>query len=70
MVDHVVIIMVLLLFHDWSELKDAFDDCDHGGTVVIRAHDLGTALRIAGQIPTEADLQDLLQDAALDGKYK
>jgi len=50
-----------------TELKDAFDECDHANTGFIRAHDLGTALRIAGQIPTESDIQEMLQDAALDG---
>lgn len=51
------------------ELKEAFYECDHVGSGFIRAHDLGTALRIAGQTPTESDIQELLQDAVLDGEY-
>jgi len=48
-------------------LKDAFNDLDYGGNGAIRAHDVGTALRAIGQTPTEADIQELLQDAMLDG---
>jgi len=40
---------------------------DYSGNGAIRAHDLGTALRAIGQTPTEADIQELLQDAILDG---
>ena len=41
---------------------------DRTGTGVIPAHDLGNTLRSMGQTPTEADLQDMLQDATLDGQ--
>ena len=50
-------------------LKDAFSDLDYSGNGAIRAHDVGTALRAIGQTPTEADIQELLQDAMLDGQY-
>ena len=49
-------------------LKEAFSELEHGGCGAIRAHDLGTALRAIGQTPTEADIQELLQDAVLDGQ--
>ena len=52
-----------------SALKEAFNDLDRGGNGAIRAHELGTALRAIGQTPTEADIQELLQDAVLDGQY-
>ena len=50
-------------------MKDAFSDLEYGGNGAIRAHDLGTALRAIGQTPTEADIQELLQDAVLDGQF-
>jgi calmodulin len=49
-----------------QDLKEAFNDCDVTGSGLIRAHDVGTALRAAGQTPTEGDVQELLQDAVLD----
>ena len=50
-------------------LKYAFNDLEYGGNGAVRAHDLGTALRAIGQTPTEADIQELLQDAMLDGQF-
>ena len=61
------------MLFDWrcggEALKEAFSDLEYGGSGAIRAHDLGTALRAIGQTPTEADMQELLQDAVLDGQW-
>ena len=51
------------------DLKDAFSQFERTGSGVVAAHDLGTTLRTIGQTPTEADLQDMLQEAVLDGQY-
>ena len=52
---------------DLSELKECFTMFDTTCTGVIAAPSVGTALRAIGQTPTEAELQELLQDALLDG---
>ena len=59
---------ILYIAYRREALKDAFSELEYGGNCSIRAHDLGTALRAIGQTPTEADIQELLQDAVLDGQ--
>lgn len=49
-----------------AELKESFLMFDTSNSDVILAQHVGTALRSMGQNPTEAEMQDLLQDANVD----
>jgi len=49
-----------------DELKECFALFDRQGINLIAAGDLGNALRAMGQTPTEAELQEMLQESNLD----
>ena len=62
-----VIVCVLFLF---SEFKEAFSLFDKDGDGTISSKELGTVMRSLGQNPTEAELQDMINEVDADGKYK
>ena len=57
----------LLSDEQLSELRTVFDLFDTNGNGSISARELGTILRTIGQDPTEAELQDLINDRDADG---
>lgn len=50
-----------------SELKEAFSLFDQDGDGNITAKELGVVMRSLGQDPTEAELQDMINDVDTDG---
>ena len=50
-----------------AELKEAFSLFDKDGDGSITAKELGTVLRSLGQKPTEAELQDMINEVDADG---
>ena len=52
-----------------SEFKEAFSLFDKDGDGTITTKELGTVMRSLGQNPTEAELQDMINEVDADGKY-
>ena len=53
---------------DISEFKEAFSLFDKDGDGTITTKELGTVMRSLGQNPTEAELQDMINEVDADGK--
>jgi calmodulin len=51
-----------------SEFKEAFSLFDKDGDGCITTKELGTVMRSLGQNPTEAELQDMINEVDADGK--
>ncbi len=52
-----------------EEFKEAFALFDKDGDGTITTKELGTVMRSLGQNPTEAELQDMINEVDVDGKY-
>ena len=52
-----------------SEFKEAFSLFDKDGDGTITAKELGTVMRSLGQNPTEAELQDMINEVDADGQF-
>jgi calmodulin len=50
-----------------AEFKEAFSVFDNDGDGTITIEELGTVLRMLGQTPTEAELQDMINEVDADG---
>ena len=53
-----------------AEFKEAFSLFDKDGDGTITTKELGTVMRSLGQNPTEAELQDMINEVDADGKFK
>ena len=51
----------------FSEFKEAFSLFDKDGDGTITTKELGTVMRSLGQNPTEAELQDMINEVDADG---
>ena len=51
------------------EFKEAFSLFDKDGDGTITTKELGTVMRSLGQNPTEAELQDMINEVDADGQY-
>ena len=60
-----VIYLSLLQF---AEFKEAFSLFDKNGDGYISSKELGIVMRSLGQNPTEAELQDMINEVDYDGK--
>lgn len=60
-----VLIWLLVLF--LIEFKEAFSLFDKDGDGTITTKELGTVMRSLGQNPTEAELQDMINEVDADG---
>ena len=52
----------------FSEFKEAFLLFDKDGDGTITTKELGTVMRSLGQNPTEAELQDMINEVDADGE--
>ena len=50
-----------------AEYREAFGLFDHDGDGAITTKELGVVMRSLGQCPTEAELQDMVDDVDIDG---
>lgn len=55
-------------FFSLSEFKEAFSLFDKDGDGTITTKELGTVMRSLGQNPTEAELQDMINEVDADGE--
>lgn len=53
-----------------TEFKEAFSLFDKDGDGTITTKELGTVMRSLGQNPTEAELQDMINEVDADGEEK
>lgn len=53
-----------------TEFKEAFSLFDKDGDGTITTKELGTVMRSLGQNPTEAELQDMINEVDADGKIR
>ena len=51
------------------EFKEAFSLFDKDGDGTITTKELGTVMRSLGQNPTEAELQDMINEVDADGMF-
>ena len=51
-----------------AEFKEAFSLFDKDGDGTITTKELGTVMRSLGQNPTEAELQDMINEVDADGR--
>lgn len=59
---------LLFIFEFPSEFKEAFSLFDKDGDGTITTKELGTVMRSLGQNPTEAELQDMINEVDADGE--
>lgn len=59
---------MLFFFFPLSEFKEAFSLFDKDGDGTITTKELGTVMRSLGQNPTEAELQDMINEVDADGE--
>ncbi|VDN83170.1 unnamed protein product [Brugia pahangi] len=59
-----IIIFIIIFF---LEFKEAFSLFDKDGDGTITTKELGTVMRSLGQNPTEAELQDMINEVDADG---
>ena len=52
-----------------AEFKEAFSLFDKDGDGTITTKELGTVMRSLGQNPTEAELQDMINEVDADGQW-
>ena len=61
-------ILKIVLGSVFTEFKEAFSLFDKDGDGTITTKELGTVMRSLGQNPTEAELQDMINEVDADGK--
>ena len=54
----------------FAEFKEAFSLFDKDGDGTITTKELGTVMRSLGQNPTQAELQDMINEVDADGQFK
>lgn len=60
--------LTVSFFSSSSEFKEAFSLFDKDGDGTITTKELGTVMRSLGQNPTEAELQDMINEVDADGE--
>ena len=59
---------ILIIFETNLEFKEAFGLFDKDGDGTITSKELGTVMRSLGQNPTEAELQDMINEVDANGE--
>uniref|UniRef100_A0A8C1ZYD6 EF-hand domain-containing protein n=1 Tax=Cyprinus carpio TaxID=7962 RepID=A0A8C1ZYD6_CYPCA len=59
--------LVTEVFFPGDQFKEAFSLFDKDGDGTITTKELGTVMRSLGQNPTEAELQDMINEVDADG---
>ena len=59
-----------MFLYSVTEFKEAFSLFDKDGDGTITTKELGTVMRSLGQNPTEAELQDMINEVDADGKTR
>ncbi len=62
-----MIVVIPYICHAIPEFKEAFSLFDKDGDGTITTKELGTVMRSLGQNPTEAELQDMINEVDADG---
>lgn len=65
---HFFFFLPKFVFNYFSEFKEAFSLFDKDGDGTITTSELGTVMRSLGQNPTEAELQDMINEVDADGE--
>lgn len=63
-----LLVLCLKILSNPPEFKEAFSLFDKDGDGTITTKELGTVMRSLGQNPTEAELQDMINEVDADGK--
>ena len=63
-------LLLIFLDNSFSEFKEAFSLFDKDGDGTITTKELGTVMRSLGQNPTEAELQDMINEVDADGELQ
>ena len=66
----IIIIFKCTFYYDCVEFKEAFSLFDKDGDGTITTKELGTVMRSLGQNPTEAELQDMINEVDADGEFR
>jgi len=62
--------ILTVFLYSVTEFKEAFSLFDKDGDGTITTKELGTVMRSLGQNPTEAELQDMINEVDADGKTR
>ena len=65
--DYFLYVIIGVLY--FAEFKEAFSLFDKNGDGFISSKELGIVMRSLGQNPTEAELQDMINEVDFDGEY-
>ena len=60
--------LYIVLYTNVSEFKEAFSLFDKNGDGSISSKELGIVMRSLGQNPTDAELQDMINEVDIDGE--
>ena len=63
-------LLIIMAPYFLVEFKEAFSLFDKDGDGTITTKELGTVMRSLGQNPTEAELQDMINEVDADGKIQ
>lgn len=63
-----IVVFITFFVSVSSEFKEAFSLFDKDGDGTITTKELGTVMRSLGQNPTEAELQDMINEVDADGR--
>lgn len=63
-----LLLYMLILSCILAEIREAFNVFDKNGDGIVSCKELGTVMRSLGQNPTDAEVQDMINEVDADGK--